>query len=221
MTGEEQLRALIDCVQYTGTVRPWREVPETDTSEDEPDGERLNAGVEATPHDVEQQPTDAQKHVGNYKKVHTSVQGIPVAIENPKGSIRTGVSKDGTSWSSMLQHHYGYIKRSEGADADQVDCFIGEYPDSQHVTVINQIDPETGRFDEHKVMLGFLTPQDAEAGYRANYESGWQGLGSSKHMSIDEFKQWLATNDTTVEAYSPDEPRDDQGRWTDSGEDYT
>ena len=54
-----------------------------------------------------------------------------------------------------MNNHYGYVKRSLGADGDQVDVFLGNNPSANHVYVINQNDPKTGKFDEHKVMLGF------------------------------------------------------------------
>ncbi len=32
----------------------------------------------------------AQKEAGNYKKHHISFQGLPISIENPKGTLRKG-----------------------------------------------------------------------------------------------------------------------------------
>lgn len=137
------------------------------------------------------EPTQAQKEAGNYKKGHITLQGLDITIENPQGSTRSGVDSKGNAWSVKIAHHYGYIKRTEGADGDHVDVFIGPNPESQNVFVVNQTDPRTKQFDEHKVMLGFKTQEEARAGYLANYAKGWKGIGSITPMSMDDFKKEL------------------------------
>ncbi|MFM4903783.1 LPD38 domain-containing protein [Aeromonas veronii] len=153
--------------------------------------------IEAARAEVVPEPTDAQKEAGNYKKGHLKLQGLDIALENPKGSTRSGTDKDGKAWQSTMAHDYGYIKRTLGADGDHVDVFIGDRPDSETVYVVDQVDPKTGKFDEHKVMMGFADEQAAQAGYLANYEKGWKGLGSIKAMPVDEFKRWVKGGDTT------------------------
>lgn len=153
--------------------------------------------IEAARAEVAPEPTDAQKEAGNYKKGHLKLQGLDIALENPKGSTRSGTDKDGKAWQSTMAHDYGYIKRTLGADGDHVDVFIGERPDSETVYVVDQVDPKTGKFDEHKVMMGFADEQAAQAGYLANYEKGWKGLGSIKAMPVEEFKRWVKGGDTT------------------------
>jgi DNA-directed RNA polymerase specialized sigma subunit len=60
------------------------------------------------------------------------------------------------------------------------------------VYVVNQVDPTTRRFDEHKAILGAESPADAEAVYRSNYAPGWNGLGSLEAMPFEVFKQWAS-----------------------------
>lgn len=153
--------------------------------------------IEAARAEVAPEPTDAQKEAGNYKKGHLKLQGLDIALENPKGSTRSGTDKDGKAWQSTMAHDYGYIKRTLGADGDHVDVFIGDRPDSETVYVVDQVDPKTGKFDEHKVMMGFADEQAAQAGYLANYEEGWKGLGSIKAMPVEAFKRWVKAGDTT------------------------
>lgn len=153
--------------------------------------------IEAARAEVAPEPTDAQKEAGNYKKGHLKLQGLDIALENPKGSTRSGTDQDGKAWQSTMAHDYGYIKRTLGADGDHVDVFIGEQPDSETVYVVDQVDPKTGKFDEHKVMMGFADEHTAQAGYLANYEKGWKGLGSIKAMPVEEFKRWVKEGDTT------------------------
>ena len=126
-------------------------------------------------------------------KVSSSWNGINICIENPIGSRRSGVGKDGKPWSTVMQHHYGRIKRSESeADGDEVDIFLGPNPEAKKVFVVDQFDPTTGLFDEHKAMLGFKSAKEAVAAYHANYEPDWKGYGGVTEMDADEFSAWLA-----------------------------
>ncbi|WP_439830962.1 LPD38 domain-containing protein [Aeromonas caviae] len=152
--------------------------------------------IEAARAEVAPEPTEAQKEAGNYKKGHLTLQGLDIALENPKGSTRSGTDQDGRAWQSTMAHDYGYIKRTLGADGDHVDVFIGDKPESEMVYVVDQVDPKTGKFDEHKVMMGFADEQAARAGYLGNYEEGWQGLGAIKAMPVDAFKRWVKGGDT-------------------------
>ena len=142
---------------------------------------------------VHPNPSPAQRSYGNYRKGHITVSGLPVSIENPKGSFRSGVTKEGKPWKTQLQHHYGYIRRNGLAfDRDAPDCFINpDNPESFMVYIILQKDPSTGKFDEHKVMLGFRTRKDAEEAYLQNYQRGWKGLGGVLSMTIYGFRNWL------------------------------
>ncbi|MBL0486565.1 LPD38 domain-containing protein [Aeromonas caviae] len=152
--------------------------------------------IEAARAEVAPEPTEAQKEAGNYKKGHLTLKGLDIALENPKGSTRSGTDQDGRAWQSTMAHDYGYIKRTQGADGDHVDVFIGDKPESEMVYVVDQVDPKTGKFDEHKVMMGFADEHAARAGYLGNYEEGWQGLGAIKAMPVDAFKRWVKGGDT-------------------------
>jgi hypothetical protein len=146
-------------------------------------------------------PSEAQQAAGNYAKGKISWQGLTISLENPKGSTRSGTAPDGTSWSTTMQHDYGYFLGSEGNDGDHVDVFLGPTPASELVFVADQIDPATGKFDEHKVLVGFTSRAEAEAGYLANYSKGWQGLGQLVAFTVPQFKAWLASGDQQRRAY--------------------
>ena len=145
------------------------------------------------------EPTQAQKLAGNYSKGHVRVQGLDITIENPQGSERSGVDPDGNEWRHTMSHHYGYIKRTSGADGDQVDVYVGPNPTSDKVFVVDQIDQQSGRFDEHKVMAGFDSEEAAVDAYRSNFDDGWK-VGPVRAMGMDEFKAWLDEGDTTKPA---------------------
>lgn len=145
------------------------------------------------------EPTEAQKEAGNYAKGHIRLQGLEITVENPRGSDRTGKRPDGSEWRHTMSDHYGYIRRTNGADGEQIDVYVGPEPDSPRVFVVDQIDQQTGRFDEHKAMLGFPDEATAVAAYSSNFDPGWQ-VGPVRSMSMDEFKTWLDEGDTTKPA---------------------
>lgn len=147
----------------------------------------VNAGAP----DAAENPTDGQKRVGNYRKVHLSIDGFRISIENPKGSVRSGTSPDGTKWSNTLACDYGDIRGTESTDGDPVDIYLSDHPDKGAVFVIDQIDPKTKKFDEHKVMYGFDSVEDAKKTYLACYQKGWGGLGWITPVTKAEFRKWI------------------------------
>lgn len=121
---------------------------------------------------------------------------LTLVIENPKGTIRSGSTLEGKEWRSTMPHHYGFIAGTKGADGDEVDAFMGPEPGSRIVYVINQIEPSSGQFDEHKVMFGFTTPEAARGAYEAAYQKGWTGFHSMVQFNdLEEFRQWLRSSD--------------------------
>lgn len=140
------------------------------------------------------EPTPAQIEAGNYRKGHVRFQGLDISVENPRGSERSGTRPDGTEWRHTMSDHYGYIRRTEGADGEQVDVYLGPDESSQRVFVVDQVNQQDGTFDEHKVMLGYPDRAAAVAAYRSNFDKGWK-VGPVTEMSLDEFKGWLAGGD--------------------------
>lgn len=151
-------------------------------------------GAATSPENDLPEPTDGQKEAGNYQKGHAKIGGLDVSIENPAGSTRRGVDRDGKAWENTLQHHYGYIRGTVGNDQDHVDAFIrpGTAEDySGPVFVVDQVHPDTGAFDEHKALIGFENEQDARDAYAANYAADWKGLRNITAMPWDDFKAWV------------------------------
>lgn len=140
---------------------------------------------------VNTDPTEAQKTAGNYQKGHVNVQGFNITIENPKGSVRSGVDEDGKAWETEMKSHYGYFKRSTGKDGDHIDVFVGDNPESRLVFVVDQIKPVTGEFDESKVMMGYNSVEEAKDAYMANYSPDWKGFSNITEVPSEEFKVWL------------------------------
>ena len=150
-----------------------------------------------SPFNAVPQPTEAQKEAGNYKVGRVTIQGLNISIENPAGSVRSGVDSSGRSWETELKNHYGYIRGSVGSDGDQVDVFLGPKAETTDTAyVIDQIDPKTGKYDEHKAVLGASSQEEAQDIYHANYQQGWKGLGAITAMSMLDFKNWIKSGDT-------------------------
>ena len=151
---------------------------------------------------VDTNPTDAQKEAGNYSKGHLDLDGYKFTIENPKGSVRSGKDASGKEWSQVMNNTYGYIRGTEGVDGDHIDMFLSDNPTEGSVFVIDQVDPKTGKFDEHKVMYGFPDAESARAAYLSNYEEGWQGLGTITEVTKDEFRKWIDSSHRKTKPFS-------------------
>tara|TARA_R110000796_G_scaffold5390_8_gene20256 strand:+ start:2359 stop:4218 length:1860 start_codon:yes stop_codon:yes gene_type:complete len=137
-------------------------------------------------------PTERQKHQDSYHKGKVTIKGFAMQIENPIGSIRSGVDRDGNRWSTLMTCTYGEFLNTVGKDGDPVDVFIGPQIDVHFdVYVIDQVKEDTRVFDEHKVMFGFGSQQEATRAYRDNYQANWTGFDNIISFSLDDFKQWL------------------------------
>lgn len=162
---------------------------------------RLKSAIEET----ETNPSDAQKESGNYKKGHIKFGGYDYTIENPKGSTRSGKDADGKEWKVTMHDTYGYIRGKFGKDGDHLDMFINDKADLDNwngdVFVVDQVNPD-GSFDEHKVMYGYDSMDDAKKAYLANYSDGWQGLGNITGASKAEFDKWLDTSNRKLKPFA-------------------
>lgn len=162
---------------------------------------RLKSAIDET----ETNPSDAQKESGNYKKGHIKFGGYDYTIENPKGSIRSGKDANGKEWKVTMHDTYGYIRGKYGKDGDHLDMFINDKADLDNwngdVFVVDQVNPD-GSFDEHKVMYGYDSMNDAEKAYLANYSKGWQGLGNITGASKAEFDKWLDTSNRKLKPFA-------------------
>jgi site-specific DNA-cytosine methylase len=162
---------------------------------------RLKSAIDET----ETNPSDAQKESGNYKKGHIKFGGYDYTIENPKGSTRSGKDANGKEWKVTMHDTYGYIRGKFGKDGDHLDMFINDKADLDNwngdVFVVDQVNPD-GSFDEHKVMYGYDSMDDAKKSYLANYSDGWQGLGNITGASKDEFDKWLDTSNRKLKPFA-------------------
>lgn len=165
-------------------------------------GERLKSAIAET----ETEPTEAQKKAGNYKKGHLSFGGYDFTVETPKGVTRSGKDEQGKPWSVTMHDTYGYILGKIGVDGDHIDMFINDAADLDtfdgNVYVVDQVNPETGEFDEHKVMYGYPSEEAATEAYLANYSKGWKGLGKVTDVPKATFDKWLESSDRKTKPFA-------------------
>lgn len=165
-------------------------------------GERLKSAIAET----ETEPTEAQKKAGNYKKGHLSFGGYDFTVETPKGVTRSGKDEQGKPWSVTMHDTYGYILGKIGVDGDHIDMFINDSADLDtfdgNVYVVDQVNPETGEFDEHKVMYGYPSEEAATEAYLANYSKGWKGLGKVTSVPKATFDKWLESSDRKTKPFA-------------------
>lgn len=165
-------------------------------------GERLKSAIAET----ETEPTEAQKKAGNYKKGHLSFGGYDYTVETPKGVTRSGKDGQGKPWSVTMHDTYGYILGKIGVDGDHIDMFINDSADLDtfdgNVYVVDQVNPETGEFDEHKVMYGYPSEEAATKAYLANYSKGWKGLGNVTSVPKATFDKWLESSDRKTKPFA-------------------
>ena len=150
---------------------------------------------------VDINPTEGQKEAGNYKKGRVKIDGYDVTIENPKGSVRSGKDANGKEWSVTMNNTYGYIRGTRGVDGDHIDIFLSDNPESGNVYVIDQVDQQTGMYDESKVMYGFNSIDEAKDAYLSNYEEGWK-VGVISEVSKEEFKKWIESSTNKIKPFS-------------------
>lgn len=170
--------------------------------EDAPFADRLKNAIAET----ETEPTEAQKKAGNYKKGHLTFGGYDFTVETPKGVTRSGKDEQGKPWSVTMHDTYGYILGKIGVDGDHIDMFINDAADLDtfdgNVYVVDQVNPETSAFDEHKVMYGYPSEEAATEAYLANYSKGWKGLGKVTSVPKATFDKWLESSDRKTKPFA-------------------
>ncbi len=121
--------------------------------------------------------------------------GLPIVVENAKGTRREWPAPDGTVASTKMRYDYGYITGAKGADGDSVDVYLGPSEDAKFVYIVKQqAAPDFTTYDEDKVMLGFDSENHAKDAYLAQYDDE-RFFGSMEMVTLDAFKALLESAD--------------------------
>jgi hypothetical protein len=121
---------------------------------------------------------------------HMVFQGLRIAVENPAGSVRRGVDRDGHAWETKMLYPYGYIENTEGNDGDGIDCYVGPSADAPNVFVVHQRKANGKGYDEDKAMLGFPDEESATKAFLAHYDDP-KFLGPITTLTVLQLKQRL------------------------------
>lgn len=150
-------------------------------------------------------PDQASLIAGKYRKGAVQIGGLNIAIENPADSIRAGTDPGGKKWEVKMQHHYGYIENTMGADGDEIDVFVKNHLDSvpEQAYIIRQLNA-AGAFDEHKIIIGAESEDEAKQIYHSNFEAGWQGFGSIQRIAMADLPQKLQHTWSEFDSWAAD-----------------
>lgn len=119
----------------------------------------------------------------------TEIQGIPVAIENRKGSVREGKNEDGSRWKTKFKYPYGYIEGTKGADGEEIDAYVGPDKSSTKAYIVHQ-KKENGKYDEDTVMLGFKNKAEAKRAIEKHYDD-MKYIGDIVTMGLKKLQETL------------------------------
>jgi hypothetical protein len=124
--------------------------------------------------------------------------GLTIIIENNKGDVRKGIDKNGHKWKIVMKSAYGYIENTSANDGDGLDVFVVSTQPKKFVYKITQIDPETKKFDELKIMIGCDSEEQAKKKYLENYDKpdffgGIEAISTEKFVS--HIKDYLHTKE--------------------------
>lgn len=122
--------------------------------------------------------------------------GLPIVIEFLAGETREKVKAGGRTIAGVMPVAYGFILGTTDAHGEEIDMYLASMPEHEaKIYVIDQVDPGTGVFDEHKVMLGFGSEEEAVHTYMTVFAdgSGEKRLGDIVTFTGSDFERWMAT----------------------------
>ena len=135
------------------------------------------------------------------KEIVYKFKDIEIVLEYLEGDIRTKTMGNGSVISNTMPAAYGRILNTNDIHGEEIDMYVASMPDEDApVYVIDQINPGDNTFDEHKVMLGFSSLEEAVQKYMEVFSdgSGSKRLGDVTTMSFDVFYSWLNYSGATL-----------------------
>jgi hypothetical protein len=123
---------------------------------------------------------------------HIDFQGLDIAVENRKGSVRSGKTPDGHEWHTKMLVPYGYVVApAKGRDGESIDCYVGPDKDAPIAYVVHQHKPDGTGHDEDKLILGTDSEQQAKKLYLQHYDDP-RFLGPIDAVPVDRLKEMVA-----------------------------
>ena len=113
--------------------------------------------------------------------------GLPIGVENEKGSVRQWRDRGGNTGETKMRYAYGFIEGTAGADGDSVDVYLGPNQNAEYVYVVHQMAPPTFvDYDEDKAMIGFDSENHARDAYLGQYDDE-RFLGAISTLTMAQF----------------------------------
>jgi len=132
-------------------------------------------------------------------------QGLSIAIENRKGSVRKGTGKDGKEWRTKMKAPYGYIEApANGRDGESIDAYIGPDKKAPDAFVVHQHKENGKGHDEDKVILGVRSIAEAKRLYLQHYDSP-KFLGPVSRVPMERLKELVQQDKKISKLSSADE----------------
>ena len=125
---------------------------------------------------------------------------IEIVLEYLAGQVRRKVRQNGQEVTNVMPVPYGRISRTTDIHGEDLDIYVNSIdynPDAQ-VYIIDQVGIN-GLFDEHKVMFGFNSVEEAIRIYQSVVRPGIAPvkIGAVSGMNQEEFFSWIARPDKT------------------------
>lgn len=188
--------------------QPREELPGTET-DIEMDLELDEAALDEITRDEVVAATENVESTGDAIKTAETIRTARPEFEGTIFSFKPGDERNG----EPMEHYYGEIAETEDADGDPIDVMWNKDADPQAtegpIFIINQIDPDTQEFRQHKVLGGFDEMAEAETAYMNQW--GEESLQNTSELTAAEFKTWIQEGDHKI-ALAEDDFVDDDGR---------
>lgn len=133
------------------------------------------------------------KNANDPIKKKVDVQGVPIWIEWKKGETRLYKKGGKVKYERFMKADYGYIPDTLDSDGEELDVYLGPDRGSPRAFVIKQMKAD-GSFDEHKVMVGFRTKEDAKASYDYHMGGAKERYGGMRQVPVSALKALFGEN---------------------------
>jgi hypothetical protein len=117
-----------------------------------------------------------------------AIAGLPIVIDRPAGTVQRGIGPDGP-WLREYLVDYGYIDGTIAHDGDGIDVYLGPSEGAPNAYIVEQVHRD-GSFDEHKIMLDFLSYELAIGTYLLHVPA-WC-FSSARTMPTSELPDFIA-----------------------------
>jgi hypothetical protein len=179
----------LDAVIDANEVRDNKGLPPWPAGKGDKSIAELKDGLQDTA-DTAAPPAATASAVDQEIPIHETrtVAGLPIVIEQPRGSVQSGVGPDGPWTRTFRGADYGSVEGTTAPDGEGVDVYDGGDRRAKYAFPIMQLRKD-GEVDEWKIMLGFADIVSALNTYSAHVPP-W-AFGSVCIVHVDDLPHWI------------------------------